>query len=278
MSATTTISEPTWVRRTLIMIAVTFLGLIVVLPLAAVFVHALEKGLATYFEALVHPYAISALKLTLGAALIAVPLNLIFGVSAAWLITRYKFPGKRLLLTLIDAPLAVSPVIAGMVFVLTFGTHGLLGPIFSNLGFPIIFAFPGIVLVTTFVTSPFIARELIPLMEEQGQDEELAALTMGASGWQTFWLITLPNIKWGLLYGVILCNARAMGEFGAVSVVSGHITGQTNTLPLYVEVLYNEYNFAAAFAVASLLTILALLTLAAKAFVEWRYDAGRKAL
>jgi sulfate transport system permease protein len=258
------------VRWTLIGVALVFLALVLVLPLALVFVQAFSKGLPAYWEAIAEPDALSAAKLTLLVASIAVPINLIFGVAAAWCISKFEFPGKHLLITLIDLPFAVSPVISGMIFVLVFGAHGWFGSWMSEHDFKIIFAVPGIVLATTFVTAPFIARELIPLMQEQGSEEEEAAIVLGAGGWQTFFRVTLPNIKWGLLYGLILCNARAMGEFGAVSVVSGHIRGETNTLPLHVEILYNEYAFAASFAVASVLTLLALVTLALKTAVEWQ--------
>jgi sulfate transport system permease protein len=226
-----------------------------------------------YIEALVEPDALSAIKLTLLVAVIAVPANVVFGIAAAWAIAKHKFPGKSLLLTLIDLPFSVSPVISGLVYVLLFGAHGLLGPTLREHGIQIVFAVPGLVLATLFITFPFVARELIPLMQAQGVEEEEAAITLGASGWQTFRRVTLPNIRWGLLYGVLLCNARAMGEFGAVSVVSGHIRGETNTMPLHVEILYNEYNFVAAFAVASLLAILALVTLVAKSLLEWRHGA-----
>ena len=262
-------TEPFLVKALLIAVAVGFLGLFLVMPLLAVFAQALEKGFAAYFAALREPMTLAALKLTLIAAGIAVPLNLVFGVAAAWAVAKFDFPGKSGLITLIDLPFGVSPVIAGMVFVLLFGRQGLLGPWTQAHDLKIVFAVPGIVLATIFVTVPFVARELIPLMQAGGTEEEEAARVLGASGWQMFRRVTLPNIKWGLLYGVILCNARAMGEFGAVSVVSGHIRGKTNTLPLHVEILYNEYNFQAAFAVASLLTFLALVTLVAKALVEW---------
>ena len=252
-----------------------FLSLFLFVPTVAVFYEALRKGLGPYFEALRDPDAIAAIRLTLTAAAIAVPLNLVFGVAAAWCIAKFEFRGKNLLTTLIDLPLAVSPVISGLIYVLLFGLQGWLGPWLDRHDIQIIFAVPGIVLATIFVTFPFVARELIPLMQAQGADEEVAAASLGAGGWQTFWHVTLPNIKWGLLYGVILCNARAMGEFGAVSVVSGHIRGQTNTMPLHVEVLYNEYNFVAAFAVASLLAMLAFVTLAAKSLVEWRTRSER---
>lgn len=263
-------SESFWVRFTLIFISLLFLSLFLFIPLAAVFTEALRKGLDTYFLAITEPDALSAIKLTLIAAGIAVPLNLVFGVSAAWAIAKFEFKGKSFLLTLIDLPFAVSPVIAGLIYVLIFGLQGWFGEWLSDHDLKVVFAIPGIVLATIFVTFPFVARELIPLMQAQGKDEEEAALVLGASGWQMFWRVTLPNIKWGLLYGVILCNARAMGEFGAVSVVSGHIRGLTNTMPLHVEILYNEYNYAAAFAVASLLALLALLTLALKSYVEWQ--------
>ena len=263
-------SESTWVRYSLIAITLVFLSLFLFMPLAAVFAEALRKGFDTYFAALVEPDALSAINLTLIAAAISLPLNIVFGVSAAWAIAKFEFRGKSLLITLIDLPFAVSPVIAGLIYVLMFGLQGWVGGWLSDHEFKIIFAIPGIVLATTFVTFPLVARELIPLMQAQGKDEEEAALVLGASGWQMFWRVTLPNIKWGLLYGVILCNARAMGEFGAVSVVSGHIRGLTNTMPLHVEILYNEYNYVAAFAVASLLAMLALVTLALKTYVEWQ--------
>ncbi len=256
------------VRWTLTAVALVFLAFTLLLPLALVFHLAVSKGLGAYWEAITEPDALSAARLTLLIAVIAVPINLIFGVAAAWCIAKFSFPGRNLLLTLIDLPFAVSPVISGMIFVLLFGAHGWIGPWLIAHDIKLIFAVPGIVLATTFVTSPFVARELIPLMQEQGTEEEEAALVLGASGWQTFFRVTLPNIKWGLLYGLILCNARAMGEFGAVSVVSGHIRGETNTLPLHVEILYNEYAFAASFAVASVLTLLALVTLALKTLVE----------
>ena len=263
-------SEAKWVRYSLIAVTMVFLSLFLFMPLAAVFAEALRKGFDAYFAALVEPDALSAIKLTLIAAAISLPLNIVFGVSAAWAIAKFEFRGKSLLITLIDLPFAVSPVIAGLIYVLMFGLQGWVGGWLSDHEFKVIFAIPGIVLATTFVTFPFVARELIPLMQAQGKDEEEAALVLGASGWQMFWRVTLPNIKWGLLYGVILCNARAMGEFGAVSVVSGHIRGLTNTMPLHVEILYNEYNYVAAFAVASLLAMLALVTLALKTYVEWQ--------
>ena len=260
--------EPAWVRRTLIGLALTFLTLFLFIPLISVFYEALKKGMDVYIAAITDPDAVSAIQLTLTAAAIAVPLNLIFGVAAAWAIAKFEFRGKNLLITLIDLPFSVSPVVSGLIYVLIFGLQGWLGPWLAEHDIKVIFAVPGIVLATLFVTVPFIARELIPLMQAQGTEEEEAAVVLGANGWQTFFHVTLPNVKWGLLYGVILCNARAMGEFGAVSVVSGHIRGSTNTLPLHVEILYNEYNFAAAFAVASLLALLALVTLALKTIVE----------
>jgi sulfate transport system permease protein len=262
--------ESQGVRWTLISIALVFLALVLLLPLVLVFHQALAKGLPGYWNAILEPDALSAAKLTLLAAAIAVPANLIFGMAAAWCIAKFEFRGKSVLITLIDLPFAVSPVISGMIFVLLFGAQGWFGEWLFEHDIKIIFAVPGIVLATTFVTAPFVARELIPLMQEQGTEEEEAAIVLGASGWQTFFRVTLPNIKWGLLYGLILCNARAMGEFGAVSVVSGHIRGETNTLPLHVEILYNEYAFAASFAVASVLTLLALVTLALKTLVEWQ--------
>lgn len=262
--------EPAWVRIVLVGVALTFLTLFLFVPLVAVFVEAFKKGWVAYVAAITDPDAVSAIKLTLIAAGISVPLNLVFGVSAAWAIAKFEFRGKSILLTLIDLPFSVSPVISGLIYVLLFGAQGWFGPWLQEHDIKILFAVPGIVLATVFITFPFVARELIPLMQSQGNEEEEAALVLGASGWNTFRRVTLPNIKWGLLYGVILCNARAMGEFGAVSVVSGHIRGETNTMPLQVEILYNEYNFAAAFAVASLLALLALVTLAIKTFVEWR--------
>jgi sulfate transport system permease protein len=267
--------EPAAFRLILTATALVFLGLFLVLPLVAVFAQALEKGWAAYLDALREPMALSALRLTLLTAAIAVPLNLLFGLAAAWAIAKFDFPGKNALVTLIDLPFGVSPVISGMVFILLFGRQGLLGPWAEAHGLKLVFSVPGLVLATLFVTFPFVARELIPLMQSAGTEEEEAARVLGASGFQIFRRVTLPNIKWGLLYGVILCNARAMGEFGAVSVVSGHIRGKTNTLPLHVEILYNEYNFQAAFAVASLLAFLALVTLVAKSAVEWRAAAER---
>ncbi|SFG59527.1 sulfate transport system permease protein [Duganella sp. CF458] len=262
--------EPRWVRYTLIAVALTFLTLFLFVPLVAVFVEALKKGWEVYANAILEDDSIAAIKLTLLTAAIAVPFNLVFGVAASWAITKFEFRGKSLLLTLIDLPFSVSPVISGLIYVLLFGAQGWFGPWLAEHDIRILFAVPGIVLATVFITFPFVARELIPLMQAQGSEEEEAAVVLGANGWQTFFRVTLPNIKWGLLYGVILCNARAMGEFGAVSVVSGHIRGETNTMPLQVEILYNEYNFAAAFAVASLLALLALVTLAVKTFIEWR--------
>lgn len=270
-------TESAWVKWTLIGIALAFLLLFLVLPLAAVFTEALRKGFAAYLEGLREPDAWSAIQLTLLTAVISVPLNLVFGVAAAWCIAKYEFKGKAFLTTLIDLPFSISPVVVGLMYVLVFGAQGWLGPWLAAHDIKIIFAVPGIVLATVFVTFPFIARELIPLMQAQGNDEEQAAIVLGASGWQTFWYVTLPNIKWGLLYGVILCNARAMGEFGAVSVVSGHIRGQTNTIPLHVEILYNEYQSVAAFAAASLLALLALVTLIIKTVAEWKAEQQAKA-
>jgi sulfate transport system permease protein len=276
------LAEPRWLRWMLITLALLFLALFLVLPLVAVFTEAFRKGAEAYFSSFREADALSAIKLTLLTAAIAVPLNLVFGVAAAWAIAKFEFRGKSLLTTLIDLPFAVSPVISGLIYVLVFGAQGWLGPYLGSGNHPwlgdwlngqdikVIFAVPGIVLATVFVTFPFVARELIPLMQAQGSEEEQAAVSLGASGWQAFWRVTLPNVKWALLYGVILCNARAMGEFGAVSVVSGHIRGETNTLPLHVEILYNEYNFVAAFACASLLALLALATLAIKSFIESR--------
>ncbi|MES1980867.1 MAG: sulfate ABC transporter permease subunit CysW [Pseudomonadota bacterium] len=262
--------ESRLVTALLIITALAYLLLFLCMPLIAVFAEAFKKGWALYWEALQEPDAWSAVKLTLITAAIAVPANLVFGVAAAWAIAKFEFRGKNLLITLIDLPFAVSPVVSGLIYVLLFGAQGWFGPWLMEHDIKLIFAVPGIVLATIFVTFPFVARELIPLMQAQGKEEEEAAISLGASGWQTFWRITLPNIKWGLLYGVILCNARAMGEFGAVSVVSGHIRGMTTTVPLHVEILYNEYNFVAAFSVASLLALLALVTLLAKSLVEWQ--------
>lgn len=264
------VSEPAWLKRLVIVLSVGFLATLLLAPLALVFGMAFSKGIDTYLQAIAEPAAWSAIKLTLIAAVISVPINTVFGVAAAWAITKFEFPGKSTLISLIDVPFAVSPVIAGLVFVILFGARGLFGPWLAENDLQIIYAVPGIVLATLFVTFPFVARELIPLMHAQGTADEEASLTLGAGGWRTFWRVTLPNIKWGLLYGVILCNARAMGEFGAVSVVSGHIRMQTNTMPLHVEILYNEYRFVAAFAVASLLALLALVTLVVKTFIEWR--------
>src|SRR4051794_16412361 len=263
-------SERLWVRWSLIGVAILFLGFFLFMPLAVVFASALAKGFAVYFAALSQPDALSAIRLTLLAAAIAVPLNLVFGIAAAWCIGKFDFIGKSFLVTLIDLPFSVSPVVSGLIYVLIFGLQGWIGPWLSAHNLKVVFAVPGIILATVFVTFPFVARELIPLVQAQGNEEEEAALTLGASGWQTFFRVTLPNIKWGLLYGVILCNARAMGEFGAVSVVSGHIRGLTNTMPLHIEILYNEYQFAPAFAVASLLALLALVTLFVKSGVEWK--------
>jgi sulfate transport system permease protein len=267
--------DPRWVRWGLTFLALLSLGVLIVMPLIAVFVQAFEKGVAAYWAAIREPDTLSAIKLSLLAVGISVPLNLIFGVAAAWAITKFQFKGKNVLVTLIDIPFGVSPVIAGLVFVLMFGAQGWLGPWLADHDIQIIFAVPGIILATTFVTFPFVARELIALMESQGTDEEEAALVLGASGWQMFFKITLPNIRWGLLYGVVLCTARALGEFGAVSVVSGHIRGQTNTLPLQVEILYNDYAYSAAFAVASLLSVIAVITLVLKKLLEWKTSQER---
>ena len=263
-------------RLTIIVVSLAFFGIFLLLPLVAVFVEALRRGVEVYWEALREPDALAAVRLTLLVAAISVPLNLVFGIAAAWAIAKFEFPGKHLLITLIDLPFSVSPVIAGLIYILLFGAHGWMGAWLIEHDIKIVFAVPGIVLATVFVTFPFVARELIPLMQAQGKEEEEAAVVLGANGWRTFWHVTLPNIKWGLLYGVILCNARAMGEFGAVSVVSGHIRGVTNTMPLHVEILYNEYNFAAAFAVASLLALLALVTLTLKTWVEKRAEQSRR--
>ncbi len=268
--------EPQWVRRLLIGAALVFLTLFLFVPLATVFVEAFKKGAQVYLAAITEPDALSAVKLTLIAALISVPLNLVFGIAAAWCIAKFDFRGKNVLLTLIDLPFSVSPVIAGLIYVLVFGLQGWTGEWLRDHDLKVIFAVPGIVLATVFVTFPFVARELIPLMQAQGIEQEEAARVLGANGWQIFWRVTLPNVKWALLYGVILCNARAMGEFGAVSVVSGHVRGQTNTMPLHIEILYNEYQFAAAFAVASLLACLALVTLVLKYAVEQRVKASLK--
>jgi sulfate/thiosulfate transport system permease protein len=270
-------TESRWARIALTTIALAFLLLFLALPLAAVFSEALSKGVGAYLTALKEPDAWSAIRLTLITAAIAVPLNLVFGVAAAWCIAKYDFRGKAFLTTLVDLPFSVSPVVAGLIYVMVFGAQGWFGPWLAAHNIKIIFAVPGIVLATVFVTFPFIARELIPLMQAQGNEEEQAAIVLGANGWQTFWYVTLPNIKWGLIYGVILCNARAMGEFGAVSVVSGHIRGQTNTMPLHVEILYNEYQSVAAFSVASLLALLALVTLMIKSVAQWRHEREMRA-
>ncbi|HJV00918.1 MAG TPA: sulfate ABC transporter permease subunit CysW [Burkholderiaceae bacterium] len=275
--ATEATLEPRWVRAVLLAVALGFLTLFLFVPLAAVFAEAFSKGWHTYLDAISEDDALAAIRLTLLTAAIAVPLNVVFGVAASWCIAKFAFRGKSLLLTLIDLPFSVSPVISGLIYVLLFGAQGWFGPWLQAHDIKLLFAVPGIVLATIFVTFPFVARELIPLMQAQGSEEEEAAIVLGASGWQTFRRVTLPNIKWGLLYGVILCNARAMGEFGAVSVVSGHIRGETNTMPLQVEILYNEYNFAAAFAVASLLALLALVTLALKSCIAWRLNASAAA-
>ena len=268
--------EPVWVRYVLLTIALIFFLSCLILPLILVFVEAIKQGVGVYFQALVHPDTLSAVKLTLLTAVIAVPLNVVFGIAAAWSVAKFNFRGKSILTTIIDLPFSVSPVIAGMMLVLIFGTQGWLGGWLMDNDIKILYAVPAIVLATVFITVPFVARELIPLMEAQGTEEEEAAIVLGASGWQTFWKVTLPNIKWGLIYGVILCNARAMGEFGAVSVVSGHIRGETNTLPLHVEILYNEYTFSAAFAVSSLLALLAIVTLILKTWVEVRQEKQNK--
>jgi sulfate transport system permease protein len=265
-------TEPVWVRWTLILVGLVFMGMFLVLPLIAVFSEAFRQGIGTYFQSLQGPDALSAIRLTLLVAAIAVPLNVVFGICASWAIAKFEFKGKAFLITLIDLPFSVSPVISGLVYVLLFGTGSVLGPWLKSYGIEILFAVPGIVLATIFVTFPFVARELIPLMQDQGTGDEEAALSLGASGWQTFWRVTLPNIKWGLLYGVLLCNARAMGEFGAVAVVSGKIRGQTTTMPLQVEMFYNEYQGTAAFALASLLALLALVTLVLKTALEWRFS------
>ena len=268
--------DPPLVRWGLTLLALLALGVFIVLPLVAVFVQAFAKGLPVYLAAIREPDTLSAIRLSLLAAGISVPLNVVFGVAAAWAVTKFQFKGKNVLVTLIDIPFAVSPVVSGLVFVLVFGAQGWFGGWLGDHDIRIIFAVPGIILATTFVTFPFVARELIPLMQSQGTDEEEAALTLGANGWQMFFKITLPNIRWGLLYGVVLCTARALGEFGAVSVVSGHIRGQTNTLPLHVEILYNEYNYSGAFAVASLLSVIAVITLTLKRFLEWKTKEGAK--
>lgn len=269
------ITEPLLVRLSLMLVGLSYIGVLVLLPLIVVFVEALREGWPAYRDALTHPNAISAIKLTLLVAAISVPCNVLFGIAASWAIAKFNFIGKRLLITFIDLPFSVSPVISGLIYVLLFGAHSAMGGWLSEHNIQIVFAVPGLVIATIFVTFPFVARELIPLMEEQGSDEEEAAIMLGASGLKTFFAVTLPNIKWGLLYGVLLCNARAMGEFGAVSVVSGHIRGLTNTVPLHVEILYNEYNFVAAFAVASLLSVLAIVTLLLKTLIEFKFASER---
>ena len=274
--ARSSVTEPRLVRRALIGAALVFLTIFLMLPILVIVTNALGKGMAFYFQALTEPVAMSAIRLTLLVAAVTVPLNLIFGLAASWAITKFDFWGKKFLTTLMDLPFTVSPVISGLIYVLLFGAQGVFGPWLEAHNIKIIFAVPGIVLATLFVTFPFVARELIPLMQAQGNEEETAAMTLGANGWQTFFYVTLPNIRWALLYGVILCNARAMGEFGAVSVVSGHIRGLTNTLPLHVEILYNEYQFTASFAVASLLMLLALVTLITKHFMEWKTTENQK--
>jgi sulfate transport system permease protein len=271
------LTEPAPARWAIIAVSVAFLVLFLLLPLAVVLIEALRQGLGSWSLSVVAPDTLAAVRLTLLVALVSVPLNMVFGVAAAWCIAKFRFPGKNLLVTLIDLPFSVSPVVSGLIFVLLFGAHGWFGPWLKAHGIQIIFTAAGIILATIFVTFPFVARELIPLMQEQGSEDEEAATVLGASGWQTFFRVTLPNIKWGLLYGVLLCNARAMGEFGAESVVSGHIRGKTNTLPLQVEILYNEYDFSGAFAVASLLACLALLTLGLKVALEWQGRAERRA-
>jgi sulfate transport system permease protein len=275
MAAINLVTEGRWVRALLTLVALTFLGLLVVLPVAAIFAEALSKGFDVYIASIIEPDAWTAIKLTLWVAAIAVPLNMVFGLVASWAIAKFEFRGKSFLITLIDLPFAVSPVISGLIYILLFGAHNVLGAWLIEHDIQVVFAVPGIVLATLFVTFPFVARELIPLMHEQGTEEEEAAILLGANGFHTFWRVTLPNVKWALLYGVLLCNARAMGEFGAVSVVSGHIRGMTNTIPLHVEILYNEYNFAAAFAVASILTVLALVTLVLKTVIELRFAGPR---
>ncbi|MEN0117315.1 MAG: sulfate ABC transporter permease subunit CysW [Agrobacterium cavarae] len=270
-------SEGLPAKLALFLVVFLFLALFLVLPLVAVFVEAFRKGLESFWEAIVEPDALASIRLTLLVAAISVPLNLIFGVAAAWAIAKFEFKGKAFLITLIDLPFSISPVISGLVYVILFSSHSVLGPWLKSYGIEVLFAVPGIVLATIFVTFPFVARELIPLMQDQGTGDEEAAISLGATGWQTFWYVTLPNIKWGLLYGVLLCNARAMGEFGAVSVVSGHIRGETNTMPLHIEILYNEYNMGAAFAVATLLAGLALVTLVLKTILEIRFGAGNAA-
>ncbi len=275
MATRSLITEPGWMRVSLTLIALAFLGVLVLLPVVAIFAEALSKGFDVYVASIIEPNAWTAIKLTLLVAAISVPLNLVFGLVASWAIAKFEFRGKSFLITLIDLPFAVSPVISGLIYILLFGAHNILGSWLIEHDIQVVFAVPGIVLATVFVTFPFVARELIPLMQEQGTEEEEAAILLGATGFQTFCRVTLPNIKWALLYGVLLCNARAMGEFGAVSVVSGHIRGLTNTIPLHVEILYNEYNFAAAFSVASILTVLALVTLVLKTLIELRFSGPR---
>ncbi|MEI6437226.1 MAG: sulfate ABC transporter permease subunit CysW [Candidatus Omnitrophota bacterium] len=270
-------TEPAYIRYILTTIALVFFGLFIVLPLACVFYHAFDKGWAVYLKSLQNPDALAAMRLTVITALVAVPLNLVFGVAASWAIAKFDFKGRDLLLSLIDLPLSVSPVIAGLIFILIFGAQGFFGPWLIEHNIRIVFALPGIILATIFVTFPMVARELIPIMKSQGNEEEEAALTLGASGWKTFWMISVPNIRWGILYGIILCNARAMGEFGAVSVVSGHIRGLTNTLPLHIEILYNEYQSTAAFAAASILALLAIVTLVVKTVIEALIKRGHSA-
>ncbi|AVK85807.1 sulfate ABC transporter permease subunit CysW [Lysinibacillus sp. B2A1] len=270
LAKSSALQEPRFVRYTLTFIALVFLGFFIVLPLVSIFITAFQKGVDVYMAAITHPDALAAIKLTLTVVVIAVPLNAIFGIMAAWALTKFNFKGKNLLLTIVDLPFAVSPVIAGLIFILLFGSQGLFGDWLFENDIKIVFALPGIVLATIFVTLPFVARELIPLMQTQGTSEEEASISLGASGFKTFWHVTLPNIKWGLLYGLILCNARAIGEFGAVSVVSGHIRGMTNTMPLHIEILYNEYQFAAAFAVASLMSVIAIITLIVKDIIAWK--------
>lgn len=271
-------TEPWWIRCLLFSIGIGFIGVLVMLPLAAVFAEAFRQGWEAYKNAVLHPHALQAIKLTLLVAAIAVPCNVVFGLAASWAIAKFEFIGKRLLITFIDLPFSVSPVISGLIYILLFGAGSVLGDFLFEHDIQMVFAVPGLVIATIFVTFPFVARELIPLMEEQGNDQEEAALMLGASGFRTFFSVTLPNIKWALLYGVLLCNARAMGEFGAVSVVSGHIRGKTNTVPLHVEILYNEYNFMAAFAVASILTILAIVTLLLKTVIELKFTGDVKAV
>lgn len=269
-------SDPCWVRWLLVGTTLAFMGLMLILPLGVIFWEALRRGMGVYIASLTDRNAVNAIKMTLLAAVISVPLNTLFGLAAAWATTKYQFRGKSLLISLIDLPFAVSPIIAGLMYVLVFGLQGWLGAYLASYGIQVIFAVPGVILATIFVTFPFVARELIPLMQEQGSEEEWAAISLGASGWQTFWRVTLPNIKWGILYGVLLCNARAMGEFGAVSVVSSNIRGRTNTIPLQIDALYNEYNTTAAFALASILALLGVVTLCAKSILEYRIESSQK--